>query len=149
PEGAARLEDAHHRRAPAPGPGQVRFRTLAIVVDVVAVADVEGRVREGQIDRPRLHGLQARQAITAVELVEFHAGGCGHASGTCFGCVRRGLGANLLFKVICTTVTRAATRKPGLDRRSLLMSRSCILLLLACLLPFLTSALPGQPPAAA
>src|SRR5262249_19428996 len=67
PERAGRLENAMHGRPPAARPVEVFVGLATIVVGIVFVADVEGRIGEGEVHRP---GLQPAEAFDAIALVE-------------------------------------------------------------------------------
>ena len=68
-EGTIGLQDAAHGGQPALGPGEIIGAALAIVVNVVFVADVEGGIGEGEIHaRPRQFS-QMTQTIANQNLI--------------------------------------------------------------------------------
>ena len=70
PEGAVGLEHADHFGGPLAAPVQVVIAFELVVVDVVVVADVEGRIGKGQIDHAVAELPQALQAILIVDRVQ-------------------------------------------------------------------------------
>jgi len=76
PEGPGGLERPDERPAPLARPVEVLVGGSLVLVDVVLVADVEGRIGEGQVYRPFGHCFHPRDAVLAMKDVRFHRAHC-------------------------------------------------------------------------
>src|SRR5437870_1113872 len=72
PEGAARLQDAMDFLAPFSAPCQVVVGILAVVINVVIIADVEGWVGKDQVNAARLDLGESLKAIALKQGIRFH-----------------------------------------------------------------------------
>ena len=71
PECAVILENSPDRLHPIFGPGQIIFGRSAVIVDVVLVANIEGRIGKCQINRTLRKTVHSLDAVFGVNLFQF------------------------------------------------------------------------------
>src|SRR5205823_3504449 len=80
PERAGGLEDPRDLAAPGEAPVEVGPGVAAVVVDIIIIADVEGRIGENQVDRAVPQPREQLQAIAIVEAIESQRVGRRHGT---------------------------------------------------------------------
>src|SRR5262249_53688768 len=71
-ERRVRFEQPAHHLQPALGPVEVSSAALAVLIDVVLVADVERRIGERQVHAVLRQRREDRQAVTAQNIIDGH-----------------------------------------------------------------------------